>query len=64
MTEKLTASPEGVFFVNNKWRFQVTKPGKEKADYFEERPGAYRVVDTLISEQPYQVPLWLFGFLY
>ena len=64
VTEKLTASPEGIFFANNKWRFQVTKPEKGKEDYFEERPGAYRVVDTLISEQPYQVPLWLFGFLY
>ncbi len=63
-TEKLAAAPDGVFFVNNKWRFQVTKPAKGETDYFEERLGAYRVVDTLISEQPYQVPLWLFGFLY
>ena len=63
-TEKITANPEGIFFVNNKWRFQVSKPAEGKEDYFEERPGAYRVVDTLISDHPYRIPLWLFGFLY
>jgi predicted AAA+ superfamily ATPase len=62
-TEKIGAAKEGYFVINGKWRFQLSKDN-DKADIFEERKNAFSVVDTLISDHPNKIPLWLFGFLY
>ncbi len=62
-TEKVTAAREGYFVVNGKWRFQLSKD-EDQAHIFEERKNAYSVIDTLISDHPNKIPLWLFGFLY
>jgi predicted AAA+ superfamily ATPase len=62
-TEKVAAAREGYFVVNGKWRFQLSKDDDE-GDIFEERKNAFSVVDTLISDHPNKIPLWLFGFLY
>jgi predicted AAA+ superfamily ATPase len=60
---KLSSTKDDLFFVNGKWRFQLNHtPGE--VEVFEELRNAYRVVDTLISDHPYRIPLWLFGFLY
>ncbi len=60
---KLSSTKEGLFVVNGKWRFQLTLREGE-VEVFEELRNAYRVVDTLISDHPQRIPLWLFGFLY
>ncbi len=62
-TEKVSAAPEGYFVVNGKWRFQLSK-NEDQSHIFEERKNAFSVVDTLISDHPNKIPLWLFGFLY
>ncbi len=60
---KITATKDGLFFVNGKWRFQLNHtPGD--VEIFDELRNAYRVVDTLVSDHPKRIPLWLFGFLY
>jgi predicted AAA+ superfamily ATPase len=60
---KLSSTKDGLFVINGKWRFQLTREEGE-IEVFEELRNSYRVVDTLISDHPYRIPLWLFGFLY
>ena len=60
---KLSSTKDDLFVVNGKWRFQLTRKEGEP-EVFEELRNAYHVVDTLISDHPYRIPLWLFGFLY
>jgi len=60
---KISSTKDGLFVINGKWRFQLNHiPGE--IEVFEELRNAYRVVDTLISDHPHRIPLWLFGFLY
>jgi predicted AAA+ superfamily ATPase len=60
---KLSSTKDGLFVINSKWRFQLTREEGE-IEVFEELRNSYRVGDTLISDHPYRIPLWLFGFLY
>jgi predicted AAA+ superfamily ATPase len=60
---KLSSTKDNLFVINGKWRFQLTREEGE-VEVFEELRNSYRVVDTLISDHPYRIPLWLFGFLY
>ena len=60
---KLSSTKDDLFVINDKWRFQLTRKEGEP-EVFEELRNAYHVVDTLVSDHPYRIPLWLFGFLY
>jgi predicted AAA+ superfamily ATPase len=60
---KLSSTKDDLFVVNGKWRFQLSL-NEGEVEVFEELRNSFRVVDTLVSDHPYRIPLWLFGFLY
>jgi len=62
--EKVKSTKEGVFVVQDKIFFQLSKPKEGEEAIYDLRRHGYQIVDTLISDHPNRIPLWLFGFLY
>jgi predicted AAA+ superfamily ATPase len=61
--EKVKSTKDGHFVVRDKIFFQLKK-GESDEEIYDLRRHGYRVVDTLVSDHPNRIPLWLFGFLY
>jgi len=59
----LTTTKKGDFIVNNKITFEI---GGESKGFkqIKDIENAFLVQDTDSTENPYKIPLWLFGFLY
>ena len=59
----IEVSDRGDFLVDRKETFEVG--GKSKSFHqIKDMQNSYLVIDTDFTENPYKVPLWLFGFLY
>ncbi len=59
----LTTTKKGDFIVDNKITFEI---GGESKGFkqIKDIENAFLVQDTDSTENPYKIPLWLFGFLY
>jgi len=59
----LTTTKKGDFIVNGKVTFEIGGDGKGFKQ-IKDLENAFIVQDTDSTENPYKIPLWLFGFLY
>jgi predicted AAA+ superfamily ATPase len=62
--EEVKSTKDGIFVAQEKIFFQLNTPEKGAEEIYDLRRNGYRIVDTLISDHPNRIPLWLFGFLY
>ncbi len=59
----IEVSDKGDFLLDKKHTFEVGGNAKS-FQQIKDMPNSYLVIDTDFTENPYKVPLWLFGFLY